>query len=396
MSNQQTPKKFKQKHPTLASKSLLRLAVAFYGRRYFRKNVRLVADDALKSIKPPYIVVANHAGWADVGGLIMQAYPNCINFVISETQIVKWPKLIYKMGILPKKQFAPSTSLIRDIKYVLDNNRIVAIYPEAKLSVVGTPNIIKPNIAKLVKLLKYPLVTVRFDGSYLHKPRWASNKRFVPLKMTARLAVSKEDVSALSVEQIHNVIVGDLAFDDYAYQLENKIKIDVPRLVEGLENVLYKCPVCGEEFAMTAKGNVLSCAKCGSSVTQDEYGSIVGGKFDKVTNWYEWQRASVACELANPDYCLTARFRAEKLVKSKYVDMGDATITHNAQGLTAAFANQTLFFKAGAFYTLSFNNDYLYLPASDAVYRFKRLEKVGCTTKFNLSVEEQTKMLDIS
>lgn len=387
-------KQSKRKHPILARKSLIRLGVTFYGRRYFCKQVRLVTDNALKAIKPPYVVVANHCGWVDVGGLMMQAYPNCINFVISETQIVKWPKLIYKMGVLPKKQFAVDTSLIRDIKYVLDHNRIVAIYPEAKLSVVGTPNIIKPNIAKLIKLLKYPLVTVRFDGSYLHKPRWATDKRFVPVTVTARLAVSKDDIAKLSVEQIHNIIVDDLTYDDYAYQLSNKIEIDSPRLVEGLEGILYKCPNCGEEFAMTAKGNTLTCAKCGSQVTQNKYGQLEGGRFDKVTDWYAWQRACVVDDLADNNYSLTANFRAEKLVKSNYVDMGDAVITHNTDGITATFADQTLFYKAGAFYTLSFNNDYLYLPTAEAVYRFKRLEKLGCTTKFNLLIEEQTKIIE--
>ena len=370
------------------------MGVTFYGRRYFRRKVRLVSDNALKSIKPPYVVVANHSGFADVGGLIMEAYPNLINFVISETQIVKWPKLIYKMGILPKKQFSVDTSLIRDIKYVLDSGRIVAIYPEAKLSVVGTPNIIKPNIAKLIKLLKYPLVTVRFDGSYLHKPRWSNGKRFVPITVTARLAATREQIAEMSVQQLHNLIVDDLSYDDYAYQLANNIQIDVPDLVEGLNGILYKCPDCGEEFVMSAKGNALTCTKCGATVTQNNLGQLEGGKFGKVTDWYSWQRQNVLDEVASPDYSLTARFRAEKLANGKYVDLGDAVITHNADGITAAFADQTLFYKAGAFYTLSFNNDYLYLPAKDAVYRFKRLEKLGCTTKFNLAVECQTAFLE--
>lgn len=363
--------KTKRKRPVLASKSLIRLAVAFYGKRYFKRQVKLVSDHALKHIKPPYVVAANHSGFADVAGLITEAYPNCINFVISETQIVKWPKLIRKMGVLPKKQFAVDTSLIRDIKYVLDNGRIVAIYPEAKLSVVGTPNIIKPNIAKLIKMLKYPLVTVRFDGNYLHKPRWAASKRFVPITVDARLAVSQEEIGALSVDEIHSRIVNNLAYDDYAYQLANNIVIDVPDLVEGLDGILYKCPHCSEEFAMTAKGNTLTCAKCGAQTAQNTLGQLEGGSFDKVTDWYEWQRSCVRDEVAKSGYAFSARFRAEKLVGSNYVDMGEGTITHTSDGITATFGDSTLFYKAGAFYTLSFNNDYLYLPAAEAVYRFK-------------------------
>lgn len=383
----------RKRRPVLASKPLVDLGVAFYGKRYFNKSVKLEVVGSLKEIKPPYVVVANHSGFADVGALIMAAYPNCINFVISETQIVKWPKLIYKLGVLPKKQFAVDTSLIRDIKYVLDSGRIVAIYPEAKLSVVGTPNIIKPNIAKLAKLLKYPLVTVRFDGSYLHKPRWAKSRRFVPLKSTVNLAAGADEIQTLSVDEIHNRIVNDLYYDDYAYQLANGIKIMSDDLVEGLEGILYKCPDCSEEFCMTAKGDTLTCAKCGASVRQNEYGQLQGGRFDKVTDWYAWQTQCVADEVSRADYSLTADFRAEKLVGKKYVDMGEAAVTHDASGITAVFGENKLFYKAGAFYTLSFNNDYLYLPAPEAVYRFKRQEKLGCTTKFNLAVERQTELL---
>ena len=383
-----------RKRPVLASKTFIKLGLTFYGKRYFKKQVTLKTIGSLKNIKPPYIVVANHSGFADVGGLVVDAYPNLINFVISVTQIVKWPKGIKYMGILPKKQFAVDTTLIRDIKYVLEQKRIVAIYPEAKLSVVGTPNIIKPNIAKLIKLLKAPLVTVRFDGSYLHKPRWAKNKRFVPMTAEVKLAVTGEEIADISVDEIYRRITTNLNYDDYAYQLENKIEIDVPNLTEGLEGILYKCPECNEEFAMTAKGNTLICGKCGKVVTQNKYGQLEGGRFDKVTDWYAWQTECVRNEVECPDYSLSARFSAEKLVGKNYVNVGEGKIVHNTDGITATFGNEKLFYKAGAFYTLSFNNDYLYLPTSEAVYRFKRLEKLGCTTKFNLAVEQQSELLE--
>ncbi|MCX4285981.1 MAG: lysophospholipid acyltransferase family protein [Clostridia bacterium] len=377
-----------KKKPILASKFLIGSAVNLYGKRYFKKKARLVTDGSLKSIKPPYVVVANHSGFADVGGLVVAAYPTCVSFVISETQIVKWPSLIKRMGILPKKQFTVDTSLIRDIKYVLSKNRPVAIYPEAKLSVVGTLNIIKPNIAKLIKLLKAPLVTVRFDGTYLHKPRWSKSKRFVPVTANVRLAITQGEIASLTVDEIYSRIIENLTCDDYAYQLSNKIEIDVPDLCEGLENVLYKCPCCNEEFVMTAQGNTLVCGKCGAAVTQNKYGQLEGGRFDKVVDWYLWQTSCVREEVSEPDYRFEGYFRAEKLVGKKYADLGDAKIVHDSAGITASFGERTLSYGIGAFYTLSFNNDYIYLPTSEAVYRFRRLEKVGCTAKLNLAVEQ--------
>ena len=383
-----------KKHPKLASKFLIGAGITFYGKTKFSKYVKLIGGDALKKIKPPYVVVANHASFVDVCGLIMSMYPTCASFVISVTQLVQWPQLINSMGVLPKKQFTVDTSLIRDIKYVLSQNRPVVIYPEAKLSVVGTQNIIKPAIAKLIKMLKAPLVTVCFNGNYLYKPRWTKTKRKVPVRMDVKLAVTPEEVDSITVDEIHRRIVENLACDDYAYQLENQIEIETPDLVEGLENILYKCPECGEEFAMTASGNKLTCSKCGQGVTQNKFGELVGGKFDKITDWYNWQTECVKKEISDPMYSFCGFFRAEKLVKKKYVDLGEAEISHDANGLTARFAQETISYKAGALYTLSFNNDYVFLPTAEAVYRFRRLDKVGCTTKLNLAVEQQTKLLE--
>ena len=378
----------------LANKFLIGIGVNTYGKTTFRRQVPLVADDTLKNLKPPFVVVANHAGFADVGGLVMSMYPNCANFVISVTQLVQWPKLINVMGVLPKKQFTVDTSLIRDIKYVLSKGRPVVIYPEAKLSVVGTLNIIKPAIAKLVKMLKVPLVTVRFNGNYLHKPRWAKSKRKVPVRLDVNVAVGADEINEISPQEIYERIVTDLTCDDYAYQLENNIEIDVPDLVEGLESILYKCPECGEEFVMCAHGNMLTCSKCGHVVTQNKLGQLVGGRFDKVTDWYRWQTECVRDEISDPTYRFHGFFRAEKLIGKKYRDMGDAEIVHDEHGITATFADQQIYYRAGAFYTLSFNNDYVYLPTEEAVYRFKRLNDVGCTTKLNLAIEQQTIMLE--
>lgn len=378
----------------LASKFMVGAAVHLYGKLKLAKQVKFISDGTLKTIKPPYVVVANHASFVDVGGLMIEMYPVCASYVTSVTQIVRWPSAIKYMGILPKKQFTVDTSLIRDIKYVLSHNRPVVIYPEAKLSVVGTPNPIKPAIAKLIKLLKVPLVTVCFHGTYLHQPRWSKSKRRLPVRVDAKLAVTPEEVGTITAQEIHQRIVENLSYDDYAYQLANNIEIDIPNLVEGLENILYKCPNCHGEYAITSKGNTLVCSKCGASVQQNKLGQLVGGKFDKVTDWYKWQTECVKEELLDPDYRFECHFRAEKLVNKKYVDMGEATIVHDKDGITASFADRSIYYKAGTFYTLSFNNEFVFLPTAEAVYRFRRIGNVGCTTKLNLAIEQQTQHLE--
>ena len=377
------------KKPILASKFLLNLLAGVWGKPYFTKKIKLIDDGSLRKIQPPYIVVANHSGFADVGGLMMLSKPNYPNFIASITQIVKWPKLIYNLGVLPKKQFTVDTSLIRDIKYILSKNRSVAIFPEAKLSVVGTPSPIKPAIAKLIKLLKVPLVTVCFHGNYIHHPRWASSKRFCPMTADVQLAVTAEEIKTLSVDEIHKRILQNLSYDDYQYQLDNQIAIEDEHLCEGLNGILYKCPTCGAEFAMTAHGNQLECAKCGATVTQNKFGGLDGGNFAKVTQWYNWQHQCVAEEITHDDFVVEDDFRAEMLVGKNYVDCGMCHIKCDNNALAVTGKNVNVSFKRGTFYTLSFDNEFLYLPTESAVYRFRRLNNFGITTKFNIAIEEQ-------
>lgn len=378
------------KKPILASKFLLNTLATFWGKPYFTKKVKLIDDGTLRAIKPPYIVVANHSSFADVGGLMMLSKPNYPNFIASITQIVKWPKVIYKLGVLPKKQFTVDTSLVRDIKYILSKNRTVAIFPEAKLSVDGTPNPIKPAIAKLIKLLKVPLVTVCFHGNYIHSPRWTDQKRFCPMTADVKLAVTADEIKTISVDEIYNRIIQNLTYDDYQYQLDNQIEIDDEHLCEGLHGILYKCPHCGCEFAMTAHGNQLQCTKCGSVVMQNKYGALEGGKFTKVTDWYAWQRDCVSQEIATENFVLQDDFRAEMLVGKNYVDCGLCQITCDNNQLSVVGEQIDVNFKRGTFYTLSFDNDFLYLPTESAVYRFRRLNNFGITTKFNLAIEQQS------
>ena len=378
------------KKPILASKFLMNLLVTFWGKPYFKNRVKLVDNGLLRQIQPPYIVVANHASFADVGGLMMLSRPNYPNFIASVTQIAKWPKLIYNLGVLPKKQFSVDASLVRDIKYVLSQNRSVAIFPEAKLSVDGTPSPIKPAIAKLIKMLKVPVVTVCFSGNYIHHPRWAKTKRFCPLTAKVQVAATAEQLTTLSVEQIHTRILQNLTYDDYQYQLDNQIEIHDDHLVEGLHGILYKCPTCGEEFCMTAQGNTLTCSKCGAKVSQNQFGALLGGKFSKVTDWYKWQRECVAREIADANFVLQDQFVAEKLVGKKFVDCGMCSITCNNNCLAVVGANIQEVYPRGAFYTLSFDNEFLYLPTTNAVFRFRRLNNFGITTKFNLVIEEQS------
>lgn len=94
-------------------------------------------------------------------------------------------------------------------------------------------------------------------------------------------------------------------------------------------------------------------------------------------------------EIEEGKFCYDHAFAAQKLVKGKYRDAGGAHITQDGAGTHVLFeSGERLEYPVGTFYTLSFNNDYVFLPTAEAVYRFRRVDSVGCTTKLNIAIEQ--------
>lgn len=383
--------KTKRKLPNLSSQSLLRFLYKVYGKRHFTKKARLNIVGDLDKLPVPCIVVANHASFADVAGVAvmfqMRKNPIAPSFIASKTQYAHFGNVLNKLGVLPKKQFTVDTSLVRDIKYVLDHGRPLVLYPEAKLSVTGKPNPIKKGIAKLVKLFKVPLVTIRFDGSYLYQPRWAKDKRQVPIKVTVKCAVDEKEVQELTVDQIYERIVSDLHYDDYKYQLDNKIEVVSPNLVEGLHSLLYTCPQCGAKYVTRSQGDTLSCVACGATCRMDKYGQLHGNRFKSVPEWYEWQCEELASKIKQGGFCHTVPCQVTVLKSTKFVSLGKGVLTLDDSGLTLSYGNVKGFYKRGTFYTLSFDGNAVYLPADDTVYRLV-FPDTGLTTVFNIGVEQ--------
>lgn len=380
------------KQPNLASKSLLRFLYHMYGKKHFAKFAPMTIDGDIDNLPMPCVIIANHASFADVTGVayILQKRKNPVApcYVASQTQYANYGNILNKLGVLPKKQFTVDTSLVRDIKYVLDKGRPLVLYPEAKLSVVGKPSIVKKGIAKLIKLLKVPLVTIRFDGSYLYKPRWANNKRKVPLKATVKCAVNSEEIGALSVDEIFERIKHNLYYDDYKYQLDNGIKIATKDRAEGLHSLLFQCPTCGEMFQMRSKKATVTCMRCGSCATMDEYGVLRGNKFSSVPQWYEWQCNNVLQKIQQGDFAINHTCTVTRLEGTKFVTLGKGTLQLTDQELL--FVDSLGIhhsFKRGTFYTLSFDGNAVFLPCDDYVYKLLMPDN-GITTLFNIAIEQ--------
>ena len=126
-----------------------------------------------------------------------------------------------------------------------------------------------------------------------------------------------------------------MAFDAYRYNDTQKIAYENGDHIEGLENVLYQCPVCGKEYTITAEKNTLTCSACGYSVQSDVYGILTAKDeqrtvFRYPSDWHAYIEENVRNEIrSHPDYQLETQATILQINKKRhrYEPVGDGLVS---------------------------------------------------------------------
>ena len=294
-----------------------------------------------EGLKPPYILLCNHNAFFDFKVATRAIFPHRANYVVAIDGFFGFPGkkwLLRQVGGICKRKFTTDLMLVRQIKRVLVNGDVVVLYPEARYSLCGTQSELHESVGQLCKMMKVPVVTFKCVGNHLRNPFWNTKNRKVPYtEGNLTQLFTAEQLNTASVEEINAKIGEALTYDDFAWQKENNIIIDVPYRAEGLHRVLYQCPHCNTEYKMSSKGDTLRCESCGKSWRMTELGELeaVRGdtEFSHIPDWYEWQRANVRNEVREGRYY----FEAECHVKSmpdgtRFYDIGNGTIIHDIEG----------------------------------------------------------------
>jgi predicted RNA-binding Zn-ribbon protein involved in translation (DUF1610 family) len=155
--------------------------------------------------------------------------------------------------------------------------------------------------------LKIDVVVGKFSGGYLAKPRWSTGKRrkrYVELHY--KISIKKEDIPNMTEDEIYSVIKKDLYNNDYEWQRNVMHPYGGKKLAEGIDNILYKCPECGELNSIYASKNEIECRACNTHGHIDKYGFIQGFKFDNLVDWDNYQREAID-EVRDSKFSSTAR-----------------------------------------------------------------------------------------
>lgn len=241
-----------------------------------------------------YIVVANHlTNWDSL--FVATAFKKQMYFVASE-HLARTP-LFRLIGPLLhpiiRRKGTKAVSTVKEVIKITRKGGNVALFPEGDRAWDGITCPIMSATGKMIKSAKCGLVTYRIEGAYFLNPRWSMTMRkgFVTGRM-GRI-YTKEDIAAMSPEEINVAIARDLYEDAYVTQEKISSKYKGAKMAEGMENLLFYCPECGEMDSFVSSEDIVKCKKCGYSFRYTEYGMLDCGKFHTIRDFSLWQKKKV-------------------------------------------------------------------------------------------------------
>ncbi|MEN8138460.1 MAG: 1-acyl-sn-glycerol-3-phosphate acyltransferase [Bacteroidota bacterium] len=263
--------------------------------QYFR--VKPIMPDDVNNLKEPYLVLSNHVGSYDpfiIGTFIKDPLHWVASDAVLREPVIGW--FLRNLGVIPKKKNVRDTALIRDVITAVRDGGSVALFPEGVRSWNGNSLSFDPSIAKLVRLLKIPVVTANLKGMSLSNPRWVFKPRKTErTELEFQIGLTPEQIKSMNDEEVYDALNKLLGHNEIEWQRENKIEIQSNTRAEHVGYSLYVCPECKSISTITAAGNEFKCEDCGYDIEVDKYGfyhrpdASQNLHFDNIADWYNWE-----------------------------------------------------------------------------------------------------------
>jgi len=258
--------------------------------------------DKAKNLPDNYIVLSNHA--TDFDPLfVASSFPRQMYFVASE-HISRWkvfPLIKFLVDPIIRRKGTVAASTVTDVLRRTRKGASVCIFAEGVRTWDGVTCPILPSTGRLVKSSGCGLVTYKITGGYFASPNWSegSGTRRGPVHGAPVSVLTKEQIDAMSVDEINELINRDLYENAYERQLALRGRYKGSNLAEHLENLLFICPECGAHDCFSSSGSKVACSACDFSFEYDSYGMLSGAPFDTVYDFSRWQTEKVAEDARN-------------------------------------------------------------------------------------------------
>lgn len=252
-------------------------------------------------VSGPYLLLANHTTDWDAF-FIALSFRQQTYFVASE-HIFRWNFLtkIIMWLVDPISRLKASTASDAAMKVMrrLKKGYNVCIFAEGNRTWNGITDPIVPSTGKLARSCNATLVTYRLEGGFFSSPRWARSLRRGRMKGKIVGIYSKNELQAMTPNEINSLLAKDLYEDAYERQRNEPVAYKGKHLAENIEVMLCVCPKCGGIGTLKSKNDIFFCT-CGLNLRYTEYGFFEGSDvpFDNITDWDSWQTRRL-CDIWN-------------------------------------------------------------------------------------------------
>lgn len=347
----------------------------------------------------PAFFLMNHSCFLDLEIVPTVLYPRHFNIVATTDAFIGKNWLMRQIGCISTNKFVADMNLIRDMMHsVRELKSSVVMFPEAGYSFDGRCVPMPDTLGKMVKMLGVPLCTIITHGAFSRDPLYNNlQKRKVKVSAEMKYLLSPEQIKEMSAEDIQALIMKEFSFDSFAWQRDNKIKIDEKFRADGLNRILYKCPSCGAEGRMVGSGTKLSCHDCGKEYVMDEYGVMKArsGKteFAHIPDWYDWERECVRRDIEEDKYSVDLPVDIVMTVTDhKFYRVGEGRLKHDKNGFVLDGCDGKLHYEHKPLCAHTVNSDFFFYQIGDVVsfgnndylfYCFPKTEEdVVCKIRF--------------
>ena len=241
--------------------------------------------------KGPHVILSNHLTILDPL-ILSSSFSRPVYFMASEDlSSSKYGKLItFFFNPIYKAKSKSDLAAVKDCLRVVKSGGTICIFPEGNRSYDGNLCNITDSIAKMVKLLKVPVVLYNIKGGYGTDPRWCKRGRKGPSYTRVKRVLSIEEINELTNEELYDLIVRELTVP----QVPTIVPYKSNQKAEGLERILYICPKCGKLHGIYTKGDYVYCKYCDLTVKYNEYLKFEcedeSFKYNYVYEWYNQQK----------------------------------------------------------------------------------------------------------
>ena len=314
-------------------------------------NAKITMQDDIRKETNGAFLLWNHLSRLDHAYIVKALYPKKYNMVAGYCEFFRshlaWVFKLHR--IIPKKNFCLDPVGMKAILSIIKQKGIVTMSPEGLATVTAVNERIVGGIGHLLKHCGAPVYFARFEGQALVAPVFSSTYRYGgSSEVTVYRMFTREDLKALTPDQIEDRLMKEFNHDDYDYQEKHHFKWDTKgQACQGMEDIGYKCPHCGAEFQMVSEGDGIRCKACGFAYHSNEYLELIPNQkinhdFKYPSKWTLWERRCIIQEIrANPLYSFSFQTTIGTLPPDHYVKgkdrssevVGEGTFTLDHQGM---------------------------------------------------------------